>query len=163
MVYADSSWLQEDDDVSCRYGYLVFYGNALVSWKSKLHKSICLSSAEAEYICATHATKEVKWLRFIESEVAMDDHAKQPTKILEDNTACIEMAKNPVISGRNKHMGLKLAYLREQVSNKSVVMEYIKTNQQLADFLTKNLPTPKFQFLRNCVLDPGTEKPSGLC
>ena len=99
----------------------------------------------------------------------------QPIRILEDNTACIHMAKNPTISGRNKHMGLKIAYLREQVSNGSVIMEHIKTNKQLADFLTKNLPTPQFQFLRNCVLDPGTFQvvprcrygkelcPTGLC
>lgn len=163
IVYADSSWLQEDNSAGCRFGYLVFFGNALVSWKSKLHKGTCLSSAEAEYICATHATKEAKWLNFIASEISQNPDKILPIKILEDNTACIKMAKNPIVSGRNKHMGCKISYLREQVANKSIFLEHIRTDKQLADFLTKNLPSPKFKYLRDCILDPGSEKPCGLC
>ena len=134
-----------------------------MSWKSKLHKNICLSSAEAEYICATQATKEAKWLSFIVSEINENCNDILPIKLLEDNTACIKMAKNPIVSGHNKHMGCKMAYLREQVSEGVISLEYIQTKKQLADFLTKNLPTPTFKYLRDCVLDPGAEKPHGLC
>ena len=122
-----------------------------------------VSSAEAEYICATHATKEAKWLNFIATDVIKNPEQISPIKILEDNTACIKMAKNPIVSGRNKHMGNKISYLREQVANNSIYFKHIGTDKQLADFLTKNLPAPKFEFLRDCILDPGSEKPHGLC
>ena len=107
-------------------------GGALVSWRAQKTPFVCLSSAEAEYICATHATKEAKWLNFIASEISQNPDKISPIKILEDNTACIKMAKNPIVSGRNKHMGCKISYLREQVANKSIFLEHIRTDKQLS-------------------------------
>ena len=118
-------------------------GRSLVSWRSKLHPCICLSTAEAEYLAATQAAKEVKWLRSLLSFAGFKQ--PKPTLMLEDNEACIAMVNNPVVSGRNKHVELRQHYVREQHRKGVIAMSYIKTAEQTADIFTKNLPKPTFE------------------
>ena len=44
-----------------------------------------------------------------------------------DNTSAINMSKNPIIHSRTKHVPIKYHYLREQVSQKDIKLEYIDT------------------------------------
>ena len=67
------------------------------------------------------------------------------------------MVANNVISGRNKHMELKMHYVRERVQAGDVVMKYINTTKQRADILTKNLPKPAFEKIRELLLDPSAD------
>ena len=63
------------------------------------------------------------------------------------------MATNEGISERNKHMGLKLAYLRQNTLElKTIALQYCNTKFQVADIFTKNLPKPMFLFFRNLLL-----------
>ena len=154
LAYVDSSWAADPD--TRRYGLAVYFGRALISWRSKLHGCVSLSSAEAEYIGATEVVKEVMWLRHLLSELGL----KQPTTIVyEDNLACIKMAKSAIVSARNKHMQLKLHYVRERVDDLSVRLIYVDTKQQRADLLTKNLARSPFSDLRSFLLCPLTLHP----
>ena len=110
ICYADSSFADDTETCRSRYGFLIFFGNALISWKSKLGAGIKLSTAEAEYICALEATKEIMWLKNLLNEMHVGTN--KPTVVYEDNQACIKMAENPIISGRNKHMSTKMHQLK---------------------------------------------------
>uniref|UniRef100_A0A3Q7GIY9 Reverse transcriptase Ty1/copia-type domain-containing protein n=1 Tax=Solanum lycopersicum TaxID=4081 RepID=A0A3Q7GIY9_SOLLC len=44
-------------------GYLFTLLGGAISWQSKLQKCVALSTAEAEYIAATEAAKEMIWLK----------------------------------------------------------------------------------------------------
>jgi len=156
-VYVDSSWAADQDTRRSRYGFAVFFGRALVSWRSKLHSCVSLSSAEAEYIGATEACKETMWLRFLLSEIGFP----QPTTVFhEDNAACIKMTSNHIVSGRNKHMQLKMHYVRERVNGKDISLTYVSTKPQRADLLTKNMPRPAFELFRSQLLNPLSLVPS---
>ena len=72
------------------------------------------------------------------------------------------MAENPIVSGRNKHMCTKMHYIRESVREKDVRLQYISTKDQMADILTKNLPSHMFVPIRDKMLDPGLHKPLGM-
>ena len=93
----------------------------------------------------------------------LDKCQKYPVIINEDNQACISMSKNPVVSGRNKHMEIKMHYVRECVKKNEVSLRYIGTRDQLADILTKNLPSPIFVPIREKIMNPGAHKPMGMC
>ena len=48
-------------------GYVFTVGGTAVSWISRLQRVVALSSAEAEYVALTEASKEMIWLqRFME-------------------------------------------------------------------------------------------------
>ena len=158
-AYADASWGGCPQTRRSRFGFAIYYGNSLVSWKSKLHPCICLSSAEAEYIAATEVTKEIMWIQGALAEVGL----QQPTTVIyEDNAAVIRMAANPVISGHNKHVALKMLYLRERIKAKDVCLKYIPTKEQRADLLTKTLARHQFEYLRQLLMNPMSLDPASL-
>ena len=125
--------------------------------RSKLHPSIALSTAEAEYIAATQATKTIKYLRYLLNELNVKQ--TKPTTIYEDNEACIAMAQNKMVTGRTKHIELKQHYVREQVAEQSIKFHHVSTQLQRADLFTKNLARPRYEILRQKLLQPTHKHP----
>ena len=73
---------------------------------------------------------------------------EHPIVINCDNTSAINMSKNPIMHSKTKHIPIKYHYLREQVSQKAVRLEYIDTKEHIADIFTKPLPKESFECLR---------------
>ena len=69
---------------------------------------------------------------------------EHPIVINCDNTSAINMSKKPIMHSKTKHIPIKYHYLREQVSQKSSILEYIDTKEQIADIFTKPLPKAAF-------------------
>ena len=65
-----------------------------------------------------------------------------------DNTSAINMSKNLVMHSRTKHIPIKYHFLREQVSQKVVKLEYVDTKEQVVDIFTKPLPKESFEHIR---------------
>ena len=78
-----------------------------------------------------------------------DIHVKydEPIPILCDNTSAISISKNPVMHSKTKHIPIKFHFLREQVTEKNIKLEYIRTKEQAADIFTKPLPRETFEYL----------------
>ena len=57
--------------------------------------------------------------------------------IFADNQSAIKLAKNPVVSNRSKHIDVVYHFARERVARKDVKIAYVKTDNMLADMLTK--------------------------
>jgi hypothetical protein len=47
-----------------------------------------------------------------------------------------------------KHILIKFHFLREQVVEKKIRVEYVGTKEQIADIFTKSLPREDFEYLR---------------
>eukprot|EP00253_Pinus_taeda_P010710 PITA_10710 len=71
-----------------------------------------------------------------------------PISILCDNTSAISISKNPVMHSKTKHIPIKYHFLREQVIEQKVKLEYVPSKEQVADILTKPLPRETFEYLR---------------
>ncbi|KAK3040229.1 hypothetical protein RJ639_028942 [Escallonia herrerae] len=80
----------------------------------------------------------------------MELHQTQdcPTKILVDNKSALELAKNPMFHERSKHIDTKYHFIRECVSKKEIELEYVKSQDQVADIFTKPLKIDVFHKLR---------------
>jgi len=50
-------------------GYVFTLTSGAISWMSKLQEIVFLSSTKAEYIVASHACKEVIWLKGLHGEI----------------------------------------------------------------------------------------------
>ena len=59
-------------------GYTFLIDGGAISWSSKKQELITLSTAEAKYMAATHAAKEVIWLRKLLGEILPDFTAPIP-------------------------------------------------------------------------------------
>ena len=73
----------------------------------------------------------------------------EPISIKCDNTSAISISKNPGLHSKTKHIPIKYHFLREQVAQKVVKLEYVPTKEQIADIFTKPLAREPFEYLRD--------------
>jgi hypothetical protein len=144
--YADVNWAGSLVEWKSTSGYCFSLGSAMISWSSKKQGSIAQSTAEAEYIAASDASKEVVWLRKLVSGLFGDK--LETTVVHYDNQSCIKQTKNPVFHDRSKHIDMKYHYIRDLVHRKIVKLQYIATSEQVVDILTKPFPLRQFVQLR---------------
>ena len=71
----------------------------------------------------------------------------QPITIYCDSTSAISPSKNLVMHSKTKHIPIKYNFLREQVAEQNIILEYINTKEQIADIFTKPLPREAFEHL----------------
>jgi hypothetical protein len=107
---------------------------------------VALSSCEAEYIAATTAATQALWLARLLGDLLGRDAEAVELKV--DSKSALALAKNPIFHKRNKHIRVRYHFIRSCLEEGSVRANYINTQDQLADFLTKSLGRVKFQELR---------------
>jgi len=73
---------------------------------------------------------------------------KGPTKLMCDNKSAIALAKNPVFHGRSKHIDIKYHYIRELIKEGEIELDFCKSEDQIADILTKPLKADLFEKLK---------------
>ena len=62
VVYCDADLAGDPSDRQSISGYMAIISGAAISWSTKKHATIALSSTEAEYIAAAHAAQEATWI-----------------------------------------------------------------------------------------------------
>ena len=89
--------------------------------------------------------QHVVWMKqtLIDIQVEYDE----PIPIYFDNTSAISISKNTVMHSKTKHIPIKYHFLREQVAEKNVRVEYVGTKEQVADIFTKPLRREAFEYL----------------
>ena len=68
-----------------------------------------------------------------------------------DNQGALALSKNPSSHPRSKHIDIAYHFTRDLVLNKRLDVEYIKTDNNVADALTKALPAERIRFLLGSV------------
>jgi hypothetical protein len=142
--YTDADWGSQQDRHSI-LGYVFRFHGKAVSWSSKWQSLIALSSTEAEYITATHVTKEAIWLRQLLSDITSP--LATPTPIFCDNNGAIALAKNAVYHPRTKHIDIQYHFIHEKMQTHEITNIRVDTTENIADIFTKPLPRPKFESL----------------
>jgi hypothetical protein len=125
-------------------GNLFLYNGTPIAWRSKLHKTIAPSTAEAEYYAASRAAVEVIYLRYLLSAMGFAPTGYAPVN--EDSTACIKWSNN-VIGGREraKHIDIRKHFAHEAIQNGHLRPIRVSTTQQLADIFTKSIHLPQWE------------------
>jgi hypothetical protein len=114
---------------------------AAISWQSKRGKTPAQSSCDAEYVAEGMAAAEICHLRNILGELHLNPPA--PIPLFSDSQSAIHLTKNPVFHERSKHAALKLHLSRHLQRDGRMSIQYLPTNLQVADVLTKALHGPK--------------------
>jgi hypothetical protein len=100
----------------------------MISWSSRKQGSIAQSTAEAEYIVASAASREAVWLRKLLSDLFSAE--LEPTVIHCDNQSCIKLSENPVFHDRSKHIEMRYHYVRDMVQKNILSIQYVPTQNR---------------------------------
>ena len=65
-----------------------------------------------------------------------------PTRVYEDNLACVAMSENPVRRKYSRHIDIRRYFVRDLVAQQILKLVPLRTNLMVADALTKSLPAP---------------------
>jgi hypothetical protein len=139
--FTDSDLAGDSDDRRSTSGMAFYFNSILVSWSSQKQKTVALSSCEAEFMAATAAACQALWLRGLLIE--MIGAEARPVKLYVDNKSAIALMKNPLFHGRSKHIDTRYHFIRECVESGKIQIEFVQTEEQRADALTKGLPAAR--------------------
>jgi hypothetical protein len=147
-LYTDADFANEPDTRKSVTGVFICEHEHPVTWISKLQSLVTTSTTEAELVAAATGVKEGLWVLKLIREMRGEPASCHLTLYC-DNEAAISLMKNPTagVQGRSKHIDVQFRFLRERYQKKHMQVEYVPTNEQLADIFTKQLPTAVFQKL----------------
>jgi hypothetical protein len=144
--YSDSDYASSKIDSKSTSVGCPFLGRSLVSWTSKKQNSVVLSTAKAEYIivgaCCTQILYMIQTL--LDYGVVLE---KVP--LLCDNESAVKIANNHVQHSRNKHIDIRHHFFRDHVAKGNIILEGVRSEDQVADIFTKPLDKTRFCMLRN--------------
>ncbi len=137
--YTDADWVSDPMSRQSVSGYTFLYSGGVVSWMSKQQSTVMTSSTHAKCIAAAKASKELVWLWNLLSKLHED--ISQPTTLHIDNRAADLLACNPVNHVATKHINVWYHFIRECISDKSINLSLIGTNDMAANLLTNAFAT----------------------
>lgn len=97
-------------------------------------------------MAVTSATCQMVWLKRL--LIDFDQQQMGATTMYCDNKATIAMTRNPALHRRTKHIDISYHYVRNLTANGEVELIFCRTNEQVADIMTKALPEAKHDYLQ---------------
>ncbi|KAJ9553540.1 hypothetical protein OSB04_017585 [Centaurea solstitialis] len=138
--YSDASWITHvEEDHSSTTGWVFLLGGGAISWASKKQTCITNSTMESEFVALATAGKEAEWLRNLIYEIPLWSKPIAPISIHCDSAATLAKSYNQVYNGKSRHLGVRHSMIRDLIMNGVISVEFVKSQQNLADHLTKSL------------------------
>ena len=144
LGYSDADWASDTDTRKSVTGYVYMTSGGAIVWRSTRQDCVALSSTEAEYIAAGATTQEALWLRQLCRELGLI--GTEPMPILCDNQSAIKLALNTAYQPRTKHIDIRHHFLRQHLKKKDITIDYVNTEKNLADVLTKAVTKAKLDY-----------------
>lgn len=163
--YSDSDYAMDKETRRSILGNVFMLAGSPVSWMSKKQKSVATSTMEAEYMAMHSCAKQSQWLAHVLRDMGFSEaigmNCHKPT-IMEhdkfkdkspihtvslkgDNQAALLQAKDAHTHDRSKHIDVAYHYQRELYQKNRINVEFVGTEDMVADGLTKPLVSLGFQ------------------
>jgi hypothetical protein len=133
---SDSSFGEDKDTRISVFGYVVYFCGAPVATKSKLGRSVTLSSTEAEHYAISEVAKEVLFIKQLLDTIGIE--VKLPIIVRVDNVGAIFLGNNFSVGQRTKHIDIRAHFVREYIEDDILKLVFIRSEDNDADIFTKN-------------------------
>jgi hypothetical protein len=139
------------DNLHSQTSYLGYLGGSLICWCSTDQGSISTSTAESEIKAVNHTLKaEVIANRGILNIMGWK---QEPTKIEEDNSACVAASNVTHMTRNLRHLELSENWFKEKVADKTCILVKVESRYNNSDIGTKRVPQSLFNALTHDLVD----------
>jgi hypothetical protein len=137
VLYSDSDWAGDKENRHSVTGYIMFLLGVPILWKSKLQRTVALSSSEAEYYALSEASKEVKFVIQVLESIGIK--VELPIIVYVDNVGAIFMSENVTATSRTRHVDARYHFVREFVEDGYIKIIFVRSENNKSDGFTKNV------------------------
>ena len=137
--YCDANWISDTRDSKSTSGYIFTLGGAAVSWKSSKQTCIARSTMESEFLALDKAGEESEWLRHCLEDIPIWTKSVPAICIHCDSQSAISRAQSHMYNGKSRQTCCRHNTVRQLLSNVIIFIEYVKSNDNIADPQTKGL------------------------
>ena len=128
IAFSDSDFASDVDTRKSTSGNVFTLGGAAISWQSKLQNCVAVSTAEAEFVAAALAVRNLIWLKNFIFEIISEE---LNITLYVDNQSAIKMIENPVMHNRTKHIDIQYHFIRDIFQKGLFNLKYIPSKAQL--------------------------------
>jgi hypothetical protein len=134
------------DDPATRFssnGFCFMLYGGVIHYKATKQRTVTTSSTEAELLALSQTGKEFIWWKRLFDNIGFD--VQKEIAIYCDNQQTIRLLNmdTPRLTTKLKHVDVHSCWLRQEVQDKRLKIEWIPTAQMVADGFTKILPPQK--------------------
>ena len=153
-TYTDSSYAPEGG--RSHGGAVTFWSSSPITRKSSRQTLVTTSSAETELVEAHHGSQQMESVDALIRDIG---ETVESRTLCVDNSAAITLATSEGGSWKTRHLKVRHGALRQQVEEKWLEIQCCPGDQQLADALTKILPSHRMNMLMEFwgLFQPGRE------
>ena len=150
VAYIDAAYAVHKDFKS-HTGGVITIGKGPVFARSSKQKLVSKSSTEAEIIGTSDHLSQVIWTR----DFLLEQGYNVPAAVIkQDNQSAKHMMEAGSGSSENtRHIGIRFFFVKDRITSGEVKIEWLPTEDMLADMLTKPLQGELFRTLRRCLLN----------
>jgi hypothetical protein len=118
-------------------GFIVYLMNVPVCWRSKAQREVTLSSRKAKYVAISEAVKEINFIFYLLRKI--DIEVNLPITVKTNNVGAMFMAQNALSSVRTRHIDIRYHYVRDNLEEGIINIEFVKSIENNSDIFTKNV------------------------
>ncbi|WVZ07142.1 hypothetical protein V8G54_020488 [Vigna mungo] len=137
--YSDANWISDSDETKSTSGYVYTLGGGAITWRSVRQTIIARSTMESEFVSLEMAGSEAEWLKNFLANIPLGMKPTPSVSIHCDCQSVIAIAKNKNYNGKNRHIQLRHNLVKQLLKNGTISIDYVKSERNLADLLTKPL------------------------
>jgi hypothetical protein len=144
FAFTDASLIKDGDSKS-QLGGALFYGysSGAFSVFSGKAKTVALSAMDAEILAMERMIKDIIFFKDI--LLFLNEDIDPTTTILIDAKNAKDLFESLRSNHATRHMNVRINYIRQEVESGNVKFEFIPSESNVADMLTKALSTKLFQ------------------
>ena len=161
-MYTNSDYAGDKTTRISITGYILFFMDVPIIWKSKSQKNITLSSSEVEYVALSEAAKEIKFVYQLLLSIGIQ--VQLPIVVRVDNVGAIFMSENTSTSGCTKHIDICYQYVNEMILDGFLKGSFVKTSENVADVFTKNVRSETYrELVKHFLMDKNLIRKWEIC
>ena len=107
---SDSDFASDKETRISIFGYVIYFCEIPIAWRSKGMKSVVLSTTEAEYMALSEVVKELKFI--VQLLQTMNITVELPITVHVDNVGAIWLSNNRNTGDRAKHIDIRTAFVK---------------------------------------------------